>query len=139
MRWPGTVGCTGGPTSHAVDLLGSVKGMPAVTSQIFVSYARADAAFALKLATDLRARGTHLWVDQLDIRAGTAWDSELEKALRASPAMLVILSPAAVASQNVMDEVAFAISEEKWIVPVLYKPCAIPLRLRRLHYVELVD
>jgi hypothetical protein len=112
--------------------------MPAVTSQLFVSYAREDAAFALKLATDLRARGTHLWVDQLDIRAGTAWDSEVEKALRASPAMLVILSPASVASQNVMDEVAFAISEAKWIVPVLYKPCSIPLRLRRLQHIELV-
>jgi TIR domain len=112
--------------------------MPAETPRLFVSYSREDEEFALKLATDLRARGTNIWVDQLDIRTGARWDSDVEEGLRASPGLLVILSPSSVLSQNVMDEVAFALSEGKWILPVLHKPCAIPFRLRRLQYVDFV-
>ena len=53
-------------------------------SPAFVSYAREDAAFALRLAADLKAHGAHVWIDQLDIRPGRQWDSEVEKALTAA-------------------------------------------------------
>lgn len=32
----------------------------------FLSYARADGQFALRLAEDLRAAGVDVWVDQFD-------------------------------------------------------------------------
>jgi hypothetical protein len=50
--------------------------------------------------------------------------------------MLVILSPASVNSKNVMAEVAFALDEEKEIIPVLYRECKIPFRLRPIQYVD---
>lgn len=103
---------------------------------IFVSYARADSAFALKLASDLRAAGIALWIDQLDIAPGTRWDREVEVALKACPAMLVVLTPAAVASDNVLDEVGYALDHGKIIVPVLAEPCEVPLRLRRLQHID---
>jgi hypothetical protein len=112
--------------------------MVADISRLFVSYSRTDAKFALKLATDLRSRGTDLWLDQLDIPTGAHWDSDVEEALRESAGILVILSPAAVASHNVMDEVAFALSEGKRIFPIRYKACTLPFRLRRLQYVDFV-
>lgn len=40
------------------------------------------------------------------------------------------------ASQNVLDEVSFAIGENKTVVPVLMAACAIPLRLHRLQHVD---
>lgn len=104
--------------------------------RLFVSYSRDDSAFAEQLATDLRARGVNVWFDRLDIATGAPWDIEVEAGLRASQGALVILSPKSVASQNVMDEVSFALSEGKRILPVLYQPCAIPLRLARLQYVD---
>jgi hypothetical protein len=48
--------------------------------------------------------------------------------------MLVMLSPAAVVSNNVRDEITFALEEGKTVIPVLYAKCDIPLRLRRLQY-----
>ena len=104
--------------------------------QVFFSYARADAEFVLKLANDLRAAGISLWIDQLDIPAGERWDSAVENALKASPYLLVVLSPASVDSQNVMDEVAFALENKKKVVPVLCTHCAIPFRLQRLQYAD---
>jgi hypothetical protein len=104
--------------------------------RLFVSYSREDAAFAERLATDLRTRGLNVWFDRLDIPTGAPWDIEVEAGLRASQGALVVLSPTSVASQNVMDEVSFALSEGKRILPVLHRPCAIPLRLARLQYVD---
>ena len=104
--------------------------------KVFVSYARSDSQFALKLARDLREAGANLWVDRFDIPIGARWDRSVQAALNACPSLLVILSPSAVASENVMDEVSFALSKNKKIVPVLYQNCDIPFRLTRVQYID---
>ena len=110
--------------------------MPKTGLSIFFSYSRSDAEFAQKLAKDLQAEGYSIWIDQISVEPGTRWDSEVEKALESSDVFLVVLSPDAVSSENVMDEFAFALEENKKIVPVLHRDCKIPLRLRRLHYID---
>lgn len=105
-------------------------------SKIFFSYARADAEFTLKLAKSLRSAGANLWIDQLDIPGGADWDDAVEQALKLAQSVLVILSPAAVESTNVMNEVSFALQQGKRVVPVLYKTCEIPLRLHRKQHID---
>lgn len=105
---------------------------------IFVSYARVDQEFALRLAKALRGFGFDVWIDQLDIQAGKRWDREIEVALERCPAFLIVLSPASVASDNVLDEVNFALEHGKDIVPVLYQPCNVPFRLRRFQRVDFI-
>ena len=107
--------------------------MPA---QYFVSYVREDSKFALRLASDLRAVGVNLWLDQLDILGGDRWDRAIESALNSCPCMIAIMSPESLASTNVMDEVSFALEEGKLVVPVLLRSCKVPFRLRRLQYVD---
>ncbi len=102
----------------------------------FLSYAREDAEFALKLARDLRSAQASVWIDQLDITAGMRWDQAIETAMEACACFMVVLSPDAVDSDNVMDELAFALEERKTIIPVLLRPCKIPFRLRRIQYVD---
>lgn len=109
---------------------------PRERPKVFVSYARSDSQFALKLARDLREAGANLWVDQFDIPVGARWDRAVQAALNACPCLLVILSPAAVASENVMDEVSFALSKDKKIFPVLSENCDIPFRLTRFQYID---
>lgn len=109
---------------------------PRERPKVFVSYVRSDSQFALKLARDLREAGANLWVDQFDIPVGARWDRAVQAALNACPCLLVILSPSAVASENVMDEVSFALSKDKKIVPVLYKNCDIPFNLTRFQYID---
>lgn len=102
--------------------------------KIFCSYARADAGFVLKLAKDMKSAGANIWLDQLDIPVGQRWDQAVEEALRGCEYLLVVLSPTSVESNNVMDEVSFGFEEQKQILPVLYRTCVIPFRLRRLQY-----
>ena len=102
----------------------------------FISYPRKNAEFALKLARELKSAGFDVWFDQLDIPAGARWDDEVQKALAECGIFLVVLTPEAIESENVKDEIGYAIDSRKRILPVLLKPCNIPFRLRRFHYVD---
>ncbi len=102
----------------------------------FFSYCREDSEFALKLAADLKDAGAQVWIDQLDIEPGTPWDRAVEDALTNSPRMLVVLSPVSVNSDNVRDEVSFALSRQKRVIPVLYRDCDVPFRLARLQHID---
>jgi hypothetical protein len=102
----------------------------------FISYCRDDYEFALRLAADLKAAGAAVWIDQIDIAFGERWDVAVERALLSAPRILVVLSPASAASSNVLDEVSFALSKQKTVIPVLYRDCEIPFRLHRLQHLD---
>lgn len=105
--------------------------------KVFVSYSRDDDAAVLKLVQDLRSAGVNVWLDQTDIPSGRRWDEAIEQALAACEQVIVVLSETSVSSQNVMDEVSYAIDEGKRVIPVIIRACRIPLRLRRMQYVDL--
>jgi len=102
----------------------------------FLSYSRGDQGFALRLAKDLRAQGIAMFVDQWDIRPSEHWDRAIERAVGCCRGMVVIISPRAVASDNVMDEVSFAIDNHKSVLPVLIEKCVLPLRVTRMHLID---
>ena len=102
----------------------------------FVSYSRDDLEFASRLALDLKQAGAGIWLDKLDIHPGQLWERALEEAVTNCSRIVVILSPASVESENVMAEVAFGLDEKKEIIPVLYRDCKIPFRLRPIQYVD---
>jgi len=102
----------------------------------FISYSRSNKDFALKLAKELRSSGFNIWFDLLDIPTGSRWDDEVERALETSDIFMVILTPASSASDNVKDEIGYAIDAGKRILPVLLENATVPLRLRRFQYVD---
>jgi len=110
--------------------------LPIDPSSAFVSYSREDLEFVLRLAKDLKAKGAKVWMDRLDIRPGQRWEAEIEAAVEACSRMLVILTPASIASKNVLAEAALAIDEGKTVIPVLTRECKIPFRLRPLQYAD---
>lgn len=75
----------------------------------------------------------------MDIPAGSRWDVEVEKALEASEIFMIIMTPTAIASENVRDEIGYAIDTGKRFLPVLLEKCNVPLRLRRFQYVDFTD
>lgn len=109
---------------------------PENQQRIFISYSRVNKDFAVDLAKELKSSGFSVWLDVLDISTGARWDDEVEKALATCGIFMVILTPTSVASENVKDEIGYAIDHGKRIVPVLLENAAIPLRLRRFQYVD---
>jgi len=109
---------------------------PEKQRRTFLSYSRQNKDFALKLAKELKSSGFPVWIDQLDIPTGARWDDELEKALKDCEIFMVILTPASSASDNVKDEIGYAIDTNKRILPILLENADVPLRLRRFQYVD---
>ncbi len=107
------------------------------TGQIFFSYSRADAAFALKLAEDLKKAGVDIWIDQIDIKPSEPWDEEIEKALQESYCMLVILSKTSVVSDNVLNEINYALESKKHVLPIVIEEnLKKPINITRLQHID---
>lgn len=105
--------------------------------KIFFSYSRVDGEkFALGLASDLRKTGVNVWIDQLDIRPGKPWDTEIEHALETSTCVLFVATPHSTSSNNVLNEVYYALDENKEVIPVIFGDCRIPFRLKRLQHIN---
>ncbi len=103
---------------------------------IFICYARKDQSFVLRLATRLQSRGASVWLDQWNIPAGVNWNQNIDSALRDCGQFLIVLSPAAVASQQVQGELQMALDEKKPIVPVLRQACQVPRLLRLIQHID---
>jgi hypothetical protein len=102
----------------------------------FISYARHDSAFVTEVAAGLRSRGVPIWIDQWNIKAGANWSASIDAALNACGKMLIVLSPEAVASDEVLGEIRAAQNGRKRITPLLHRPCEIPRGLLLTHYLD---
>ena len=106
---------------------------------VFVSYAREDGTdFAAKLSRDLSEAGHHTWRDteQLSTRGGEAWEAELTEQLLSAELVVVILTPAACASQFVRGEFSKALDNKLTVVPALFLDCDVPLALSGRQYLD---
>lgn len=104
--------------------------------QIFISYSRADKAFADQLRADLEKRGADVWIDVDDIPVGEKWSSAVQQALDSCTVMIVILSPEAAASKNVEDEWQYFLDQNKPLVPVLLRPTKAHFQISRIQYID---
>jgi hypothetical protein len=105
----------------------------------FLSYSRANKDFAIRLAKELKSEGFPIWLDTLDIPPGARWDVEVEKALVDCDIFMVIITQASSTSENVLDEIGYAIDNDKRLLPVLLEKSNIPLRLRRFQYIDFTN
>lgn len=107
---------------------------------VFISHSAKDKSLADRLASDLRATGMEVWYDTDEINVG---DSILEKIEQGgkSDFMVIILSPDAVVSWMVKQEMVMFLNEERrrghsLILPALYRDCDIPPLLEGRRYAD---
>ena len=103
--------------------------------KLFVSYSRADTEYVSKLVKSLRKVGFDVWFDK-NIRTGDEWDDVIEQEIKNSDAMVLILSKSSVNSNNVKDEMSYAMQLNKGIHPVKIEECDVPMRLARKQYTD---
>jgi len=88
-----------------------------LAGEIFISYRRADQAWAKLLHAQLQAEGVEPWYDAL-VGAGQDWRLATAKALEASQIFVLLFSENAAQSSDMAKELAAAVLERKLIVPV---------------------
>jgi len=84
---------------------------------IFVSYSHKDAEKVYKLIKNLYDRGYRIWYDE-GIMAGTIWNEIIAQHIIKATLMLLFISPDAVVSVPVNEEIAFAKRHKIPIVPI---------------------
>lgn len=107
-----------------------------MSEYVFISYSHEDEDFVLKLVTNLKTKGVPVWLDKWDIPLGDNWLRTIEGALTNCASMLLILSPAAVASNEVQSEWLKVRKDKKKVIPVLYKKCDKPYQLDPIQHLD---
>jgi hypothetical protein len=104
-------------------------GVGAVAPKVFISYSSADRAEALTVRRLLTSQGCTVWLDVFDIRVAADLKRELGDGIGNADVLCLLLSPTAVASPWVAEEIARGTEQAARglrIVAVLLRPCRPP-------------
>jgi hypothetical protein len=94
--------------------------------RLFFSYSRSDSDFVMRVRQDLERVGHQVWLDQDDIPGGAAWRRSIGEGIAGADVVLVVVTPASMASPNVERELTVADEQAKRLLPVLAQPAVIP-------------
>jgi tetratricopeptide (TPR) repeat protein len=108
-----------------------------VAGHVFVSYAHSDIAYVRRLVNHLTERGVTVWFDE-DIASGDRWNTVLRDRVRDCDALVLVMSPAAAASEWVRREVDLATESRRPVLPLLLAGGVI-LGLEETQYESVVD
>jgi predicted ATPase len=89
-----------------------------MAGHVFISYARPDRPLAERVCALLEQHDMTCWIAPRNMPPGAHWQVELDRAISASSAVLVLVSPHSNESKDVEHEVTFADHEKRHIVPV---------------------
>jgi HEAT repeat protein len=106
---------------------------------VFICYDRQDSWFADVVQSKLEKNGHTTLMDLEILRAGDHWQEELDKAIRSSQVVVVIMTPNARASEQVSYEWAFALGADKRVIPIELEATEFPTRLEDLHRLPFVN
>ena len=104
-------------------------------TSVFLSYDREDVGNARRLAAALERCGHDVWWDR-HIRGGAEFSDEIDRALAAADAVVVIWSQRSIASAWVRDE-ATAGRDRGRLLPVKIDDCSPPLGFRQYQTIDL--
>lgn len=93
--------------------------------KVFISYSQKDRALAKKFIEGLATAGFNVWDAEREILPGDNWAEKTSQALKDARAMVVLLTPAALESHNVMHEINYALGEKSYakrLIPVIVGP-----------------
>ncbi|MGI8611388.1 MAG: TIR domain-containing protein [Sphingomicrobium sp.] len=104
-------------------------------ARIFLSYAREDVETARKLAAVLTDAGQAVWWDR-HVHGGANFGNEIDRELKNAQIVMVLWSPASIASAWVQDEAAEGRDSGR-LVPVILDSVKPPLGFRQLQCIDL--
>lgn len=100
-------------------------------ASIFLSHSHADKPFARRLAADLIRHGVRVWIDEAEIEVGDSLIAKIRAGLDEMDYVGAILSPDAVHSQWVQEELDVAMNQQIGarrvkVLPLVCRRCDIP-------------
>ncbi len=88
-------------------------------NQVYIAYSRADYPAALLVRLRLAALHVPVWMDRFALRGQQNWGERVDRAIRDSRALVLLLSEAAQRSEYVCYEWAFAFGARCEVIPLM--------------------
>lgn len=113
--------------------------------KIFISYSRADEFYAEKLYNDLLKKGFSPWWDKISLLPGQDWKTEINRAIRQSHFIILLLSRNSVNRRgyfhkeiqiacDVFDTIPIG---QVFLLPTRLEECQLPENLMPIHWVNM--
>lgn len=107
------------------------------TAHIFISYSLRDQEFVERLSNALKAEGHEVWLDRAQLTSKKEWEKIHLAAIDAAKVVMFVISPASVASEWCKRELAYAVKQQKRVIPLFYERVnALPVEISGLHWVD---
>jgi len=117
-----------------------LESITGILVQVFLSYDRSDEEFAMALSEQLEKHGLTVWRGAAEVLPGENLWERIGAALKASKAMIVLLSPASVRSETQRREIEYVLGDPKFqgrVFPVQIRPTqGIPWILRTFNLLD---
>jgi TIR domain len=121
----------------------AVVARPTSLPRVLISHASSDGPRAAQLGERLEAAAVPVWLDRRSIAGGASWDVEIVRGIKACAAVAVLVSPEAVGSRNVQQELRLALQYDKPLLPLLLElteyPEEVEYALAGRQRIELLD
>ncbi|MDJ0702287.1 MAG: TIR domain-containing protein [Leptolyngbyaceae cyanobacterium MO_188.B28] len=120
----------------------SLKNANSGMTQIFLSHAEEDRDAQEIIYELLIKQGLTIWKSGQDIQTGVDFKAAIKRGIEAADNVIYLLSPDALRSPWCQDELDYALSLNKRIIPVLIKPVdldALPNELQALQFIDLTN
>lgn len=100
-------------------------------AQVFISYAKEDRDFAIKIYSDLKDHGYLPWIDLYDILPGQPWEKTIHAAIKSCNFFLALLSTNSISKKGfVQKEIRYALDfldefppSEIFVIPIRLNEC----------------
>lgn len=107
------------------------------TPKVFISYSHSDQDWAEKFAESMIKSGVSVWFDKFNIKAGESISEAIEKGLRDSDVVVLLVNSENIKRPNLFFELGAALGMNKTIIPVVsedFKSHNLPLPLQRIKF-----
>jgi WD40 repeat protein len=127
---------------HGEFICESTKNANNLMTQVFLAYAEPDKAVMELLRNSLWRESITVWTNNTDIQTGEAFEEAINRGIEQADSVVYLLSPDSITSNFCQQELDYALSLNKRIIPILVRQTdheQVPMALRNLQYIDLTD
>ena len=125
---------------HCEFICESNKNANNLMTQVFLAFAEADQTIMQQIRKSLMREGITVWSFQTDVKTGKDFQTEINRGIAGADNIIYLLSPEAIKSEYCQQEIAYALSLNKRIIPLLISAThltEIPTEIRNLQFIDL--
>ncbi|NES75604.1 toll/interleukin-1 receptor domain-containing protein, partial [Okeania sp. SIO1H4] len=123
---------------HGEFICESDKNANNLMTQVFLAFAEANKSIMEQIRKSLIREGITVWSSHADIKTGKDFQVEIERGIAGADNLIYLLSPEAIKSEYCQQELTYALSLNKRIIPILISPTdltEIPAEINNLQFI----